>query len=106
MLASKDEQYINIVKIEDLARLMAGGDVFATHKKKDKRAGFLGGYCGNMWGRTGVNCSAKNLCRWWCRIAMCVVGKIETLWWHSAFPELRVWYSRRGFVRTKKIVKK
>ena len=40
------------------------------------------------------------------RIVMCVVGKIEALRWHSAFPELRVWYSRRGFVRTKKIVKK
>ena len=75
MLVSNGEQHINIVKIEDLARLMAGGDVFATHKKKDKRAGFLGGYCGNMWGRTGVNCSAKNLCRLWCRIAMCVVKK-------------------------------
>ena len=33
MLVSNGEQYINIVKIEDLARLMAGGDVFATHKK-------------------------------------------------------------------------
>ena len=28
-----------------------------------------------MWGRTGVNYSAKNLCRSWCRIAMCVVKK-------------------------------
>ena len=84
MLVSNGEQYINIVKIEDLARLMAGGDVFATHKK--------------IRGRGWV---------FWVGIAvMCVVGKIETLLWHSAFPELRVWYSRRGFVRTKKIVKK
>ena len=33
VLVSNGEQHINIVKIEDLAGLMAGGDVFATHKK-------------------------------------------------------------------------
>ena len=42
MLVSNGEQYINIVKIEDLARLMAGGDVFATHKKIRGRVFWVG----------------------------------------------------------------
>ena len=50
MLVSNGEQYINIVKIEDLARLMAGGDVFATHKKIRGRV---------FWVGTAVICGAE-----------------------------------------------
>ena len=42
VLASNGDWYINIVKIEDLARLMAGGDVFATHKKIRGRVFWVG----------------------------------------------------------------
>ena len=42
MLVSNGEQYINIVKIEDLARLMAGGAVFAIHKKIGGRVFWVG----------------------------------------------------------------
>ena len=42
VLVSNGDRYINIVKIEDLARLMAGGDVFAIHKKIGGRVFWVG----------------------------------------------------------------
>ena len=42
VLASNGDWYINIVKVEDLARLIAGGAVFAIDKKIGGRVFWVG----------------------------------------------------------------